>query len=152
MDRQEQGVITHGKVVENYTGGTVTKTFSAEKVREVRASVTATSGGKVGGDVVLASLEGSVGLELQAEGKVTNTKSESISFKLTKNGKYVLYAGTKKASGYYAQYRCDRGTKWVKTGRYGKAQSWTVPAEGGLRCGVKVPKGSLAEVAKNKCC
>ncbi|MEV7427229.1 MULTISPECIES: hypothetical protein [unclassified Streptomyces] len=145
-------LVTHRKVVENYTGGTATKTFSAQKVSEVTASVTATAGTKVSGKVGIASLEANLGLELKAEKKKTNTKAESISYTLSKNGTYVLYAGTKKATGYYTQYRCDRGTKWIKTGRYGKVVSWTVPTEGGLRCGTTPPKASLAATVKKKYC
>ncbi|MEU1483075.1 hypothetical protein [Streptomyces sp. NPDC005752] len=63
-------VVTHRKVLENYTGGTATKTYSAQKVTEVGASVTATAGAKVSGTVVMAGLEGSLGLELMAEGKL----------------------------------------------------------------------------------
>ncbi|OKJ19909.1 hypothetical protein AMK21_16380 [Streptomyces sp. CB00316] len=139
-------------MLENCTGGTATKTRKAEKVTEVGAPVKATAGAKVSGKVVLAGLEGSVGLELQAEGKRTNRESESVTFKLTKNGKYVFYAGTRKAGGYYTQWRCDAGTKWIKTGRYGEAQGWTVRTDGGLRCGTKVPKNSLAAVVKKKHC
>ncbi|MET7857319.1 hypothetical protein ABZS81_08825 [Streptomyces sp. NPDC005318] len=145
-------VVTHRKVLENYTGGTATKTFSAEKVREITASVTATAGSKVSGKIVLASLEGSIGLELKAEGKRTKKTAESISYKVSKNGTYVFFAGTRKAGGYYTQWRCDRGTKWIKTGRYGKAQSWTTAVEGGLRCGTKPPKGSLAEAVRKTYC
>ncbi|MBM7437400.1 hypothetical protein [Streptomyces sp. HB132] len=145
-------VVTHRKVLENYTGGTATKTYGAQKVTEVGASVTATAGAKVSGTVVMASLEGSLGLELMAEGKRTREKSESVSFRVAKDGTYVFYAGTKKAKGYYTQHRCDRGTKWIKTGRYGKAQSWTVSTEGGVRCATKPPKTSLAAVAKKKYC
>ncbi|MFD3414343.1 hypothetical protein [Streptomyces cyaneofuscatus] len=112
----------------------------------------ATAGAKVSGKVVLAGLEGSAGLELQAEGKRTNKKSESATFKVSKNGTYVFYAGTRKAGGYYTQWRCDAGTKWIKTGRYGKAQSWTVKTEGGVRCGAKVPKKSPAATVKKKYC
>ncbi|MFD6803942.1 hypothetical protein ACFWCQ_36840 [Streptomyces cyaneofuscatus] len=145
-------VVTHRSVLENYTGGTATKTRKAEKVKEVGASVKATAGAKVSGKVVLASLEGSVGLELQAEGERTKKSSESVTFKVKKNGTYVFYAGTKKAGGYYTQWRCDGGMKWIKTGRYGKAQSWTVKTEGGVRCGAKPPKKSLAAAVKKKYC
>lgn len=145
-------VVTHKRVVEHYTGGPGKKTYKTEKVTEVKASVKATAGAKVSGKVVLASLEGSLGLELAAEGKVTNKKSESVTYNLTKFDTYVFYSGTRKASGYYTQYRCDRGTKWIKTGRYGKAQSWTSAVEGGVRCGLKPPKDSLAAVAKKKYC
>ncbi|MEU1483074.1 hypothetical protein [Streptomyces sp. NPDC005752] len=70
---------------------------------------------------------------------------------MTKDGTYVFYAGTKKAKGYYTQHRCDRGTKWIKTGRYGKAQSWTVSTEGGVRCATKPPKTSPAVAEKKYC-
>ncbi|MGW9302549.1 MULTISPECIES: hypothetical protein [Streptomyces] len=151
-NKKTSWVVTHRSVLENYTGGTATKTRKAEKVKEVGASVKATAGAKVSGKVVLASLEGSVGLELQAEGKRTKKSSESVTFKVKKNGTYVFYAGTKKAGGYYTQWRCDGGTKWIKTGRHGKAQSWTVKTEGGVRCGAKVSKKSLAAVVKKKYC
>ncbi|WP_329028711.1 hypothetical protein [Streptomyces sp. NBC_01423] len=145
--------VTHKRVVLNYTGSTGKKTFSVEKVSEVKASVKATLGGKVSGKLVLASLEGSFGLELAAEGKVTNKRSESVTYNLTKRrATYVFFSGTRKVSGYYTQYRCDRGTKWIKTGRYGKAQSWTSPTEGGLRCDIKVPSGSLAAYVKKREC
>ncbi|WP_162794022.1 hypothetical protein [Streptomyces paludis] len=145
-------VVTHRKVLENYTGGVVTKTFSTKKVNEVTASVTATAGTKVSGKVAIASLEANVGLELKAEGKRTSTKEETVKYELSKKGTYVFFHGTKKASGYYTQYRCDRGTKWVKTERYGKVKSWTSDVEGGLRCGDSVPKASLAATAKKKYC
>ncbi|MFJ5100693.1 hypothetical protein [Streptomyces sp. NPDC088554] len=149
---QKPWVVTHRKVLENYTGGTASKTYSAEKVSEITASVSTTAGAKVSGSVVIGSLEGSLGLELKAEKKSTNKKSESVTYKLSKNGTYVLYSGTRRASGYYTQWRCDRGTKWIATGREGKAVSWTVPTEGGVRCGTTVPKGSLAAVVKKKYC
>ncbi|MDF6044655.1 hypothetical protein LRD69_21405 [Streptomyces sp. JH14] len=145
-------MVTHRKVLENCTGGTATKTVSAEKVCEITASVTATAGSKVSGKIVLVSLEGSIGLELKAEGKRAKKTAESISYKVGKNGTYVFFAGIRKAGGYYTQWRCDRGTKWIKTGRYGKAQSWTTAVEGGLRCGTKPPKGSLAEAVKKTYC
>ncbi|WPW31183.1 hypothetical protein P6B95_29915 [Streptomyces atratus] len=145
-------VVTHKRRVEHFTTDPAKKTFKVDKIAEVKASVTATAGGKIGGKIVLAGLEGSIGLELKAEGKVTNKKSESVTYNMTKYDTYIYYSGTKKAKGYYTQYRCDRGTKWIKTGRYGKAQSWTTPTEGGVRCGTKPPKSWLAAVVKKKYC
>ncbi|MFJ1899202.1 MULTISPECIES: hypothetical protein [unclassified Streptomyces] len=145
-------VVTHRRVVEHYTGSSGKRTYKTTKVTEVKASVKATAGAKVSGKVVLASLEGSIDLELAAEGKITNTKSETVTYNLTKYDTYVFYSGTRKATGYYTQYRCDGGTKWIKTGRYGKAQSWTAAVEGGVRCGTKPPKASLAAVVKKKYC
>ncbi|WNI22670.1 hypothetical protein [Streptomyces sp. ITFR-16] len=145
-------LVTHKRVVEHYTGDSGKRTYKAEKVAEVKASVKATAGAKVSGKAVLASFEGSIGLELAAEGRITNTKSETVTYNFTKFDTYVFYAGTRKATGYYTQYRCDRGTKWVKTGRYGKAQSWTAAVEGGVRCGTKPPKASLAAFVKKEYC
>ncbi|MEU6621755.1 hypothetical protein ABZ926_13410 [Streptomyces litmocidini] len=143
--------ITHRRAIEHYTGGTITKTVSAQVVTTLTASVTATAGAEVSGNVALVSLGGKVGLELKAEGSRTNTRTESITHRLTQRGKYVLYAGTTKTQGYYTQFRCDRGTRWVNTGNYGKAVSFTVTTEGGLRCGTSVPAGSLASYAKRYC-
>ncbi|GAA3927447.1 hypothetical protein GCM10022244_40780 [Streptomyces gulbargensis] len=144
-------VVTHRKAIEHYTDGTVVKTVSAQSVTSITASVTATSGVEVSGNVALASLSGKVGLELKAEGSKTKTTAESIQHRLSTRGKYVLYAGTMKTQGYYTQFRCDRGTRWVNTGNYGKAISFTVATEGGLRCGTSVPAGSLAAYAKRYC-
>ncbi|MGA5062714.1 hypothetical protein ACPB9E_02900 [Streptomyces exfoliatus] len=144
-------VVTHRKAIEHYTGGIVTKTVSASSVTTITASVTATAGVEVSGSVALASLSGKVGVELKAEGSKTKTTAESITHRLSSRGKYVLYAGTVKTQGYYTQFRCDRGTRWVNTGNYGKAVSFTVATEGGLKCGTSVPAGSLAAYAKRYC-
>ncbi|WP_329621343.1 hypothetical protein OG357_13345 [Streptomyces sp. NBC_01255] len=144
-------VVTHRKAIEHYTGGVVTKTVSASSVTSITASVTATSGVEVSGSVAMASFSGKVGLELKAEGSKTKTTAESITHRLSSRGKYVLYSGTVKTQGYYTQFRCDRGTRWVNTGNYGKAISFTVATEGGLKCGTSVPAGSLASYAKRYC-
>ncbi|MFG2966700.1 MULTISPECIES: hypothetical protein [unclassified Streptomyces] len=143
--------ITHRKIIENYTGGTVTKTYSVEKILVIGASVTFSIGEKVKEDAVLVSLEESSDFQLQASGSYTSKHSESITYKLTKNDTYVLYAGTRKVSGNWTRYECE-GTHWFKTGQAGKAQSWTNEVEGGVRCGATVPKNSLAAAVKKKYC
>ncbi|MFC9248523.1 hypothetical protein ACFT7S_32230 [Streptomyces sp. NPDC057136] len=140
-------VVTHRSVP-----GAATEAGEVQKVDEVAALVKATAGAKISGAVVLAGLEESMGLELQAEGKVTNARPEAVSFDVPKDGTYVFYFGVEKVSGYYTQYRCDGGTKWLRTERYGKAQSWARDVEGGLLCSTKPPKASLAAVVKKKYC
>lgn len=144
-------VVTHAQMVENFTDGPVTKKVSAKKVNTVRSQVEKQGGGSVGADFAIVKLGVEVKVHLQKNKRVTNQRSESIKYKLTRKGAYVLYSGTKKVSGYYTAYRCDGGTKWIKTGQYGKAQSWTVPVEGGVRCKTRVPKNSLAHKAKSFC-
>ncbi|WP_262057428.1 hypothetical protein [Streptomyces sp. STR69] len=143
--------ITHRKVIENYTGGTVTKTYSVEKVLMIGASVTYTAGAKISAEVLIASLEGSASLQLQASGSYTNKHSESITYTLKQNGTYVIYSGTRKVSGNWTRWACD-GIGWVKTGQRGKAQSWTDQVDGGVRCNATVPKTSLAYAVKKKYC
>ncbi|WP_327399904.1 hypothetical protein OG194_06620 [Streptomyces sp. NBC_01288] len=91
--------ITHRKVIENHTGGTVTKTYSVEKVLTIGAS--------------------------------------------------VIYSGTRKVTGNWTRWACD-GIGCVKTGQYGKAQSWTDAVDGGVRCDATVPKSNLAAAVKKK--
>ena len=143
--------VTHRKVIENYTGGTVTKTYSVEKVLTIGASVTYTAGAKISADVVVVSLEGSASLQLQASGSYTNKHSESITYTLKKNGTYVIYSGTRKVTGNWTRWVCN-GIGYVKTGQYGKAQSWTDAVDGGVRCDATVPKSSLAAAVKKKYC
>ncbi|WP_157848184.1 hypothetical protein [Streptomyces exfoliatus] len=145
-------VVTHRRTIENYTGAPASRTYSAQKVDEVTASVTITAGATVSKSLAMASLEVNVGLELQAAGTRTKTTAESITWTMSSGSKYVFYAGTRKASGYYTQYRCDRGTRWVNTGAYGKVESWTELSEGGLRCTIRPPAGSLAAKVKTKFC
>lgn len=145
-------VVTHRDILENHTGGTATQTFTVKKIAEVAASVKATVGGKVGASVAIASIEEHVDLELQGSGKHTTETSRTVTFKLTKDGDYVFYSGTKKVVGYYTNWRCDRGIKWIKTGQYGKVQSWTIEVKGGLRCSAKPPKASLAYQVKKTYC
>lgn len=143
--------VTHRKIIENYTGGTVTKTYSVKKVLTIGASVTYTAGAKISADVVITSLEGSVNLQLAVSGSYTNEKAESIAYKLSKDGTYVIYSGTRKATGNWTRWKCE-ASHWSKTGQRGKAQSWTEEVEGGVRCNATVPKKSLAAAAKKKYC
>ncbi|MFF9425644.1 hypothetical protein [Streptomyces sp. NPDC014746] len=149
---KKEWVVTHKREIENYTGGPAAKTYTAERVKQITAAVTVTMGTTVGANVAIGSLEVAAGLDLQASGTKTKTSSESITWNLSSGSKYVFYAGTRQAQGYYTQYRCDRGTRWVTTGRYGKALSWTELSEGGLRCSIRPPAGSLAALAKRLYC
>ncbi|MFB6837493.1 hypothetical protein [Streptomyces sp. NPDC056361] len=149
---KKEWVVTHKRAIENYTGSTATKTYSAERVKQITAAVTVTAGATVGANVAIGSLEVNTGLDLQVSGAKTKTSAESITWTLSSGSKYVFFAGTRQAQGYYTQYRCDRGTRWVTTGRYGKAVSWTELSEGGIRCTVRPPAGSLAALAKTKYC
>ncbi|WP_329312966.1 hypothetical protein [Streptomyces sp. NBC_01262] len=151
-DVSKTWVVTHKLILENYTGGTATKTFTVKKIDEVTASVKATVGAKVSASVAIASIEENVSLELMASGKHTSESSESVQWTLSKNGDYVLYSGTKKVVGYYTNWRCDAGTKWIKTGQYGKTQSWTVAVDGGVRCAASPGKKTLAYAVKKKYC
>ncbi|EKX66290.1 hypothetical protein PV416_38735 [Streptomyces ipomoeae] len=145
-------VVTHAAMVEKkYPGGSVTKKISTKKVNTVRSQVEKHGGGGIEANFAILKLGGEAKVQLQKNKKVTNQRSESVKYKLTRQGTYVFYSGTKKVSGYYTAYRCDAGTKWVKTGQYGKAQSWTVPVEGGVHCKTKVSKNSLAHKAKKFC-
>ncbi|MDX3841691.1 hypothetical protein [Streptomyces europaeiscabiei] len=150
-DVKRSWVITHRNRLVNQTGGQATKTYKLTKVKEVGASVKATVGGKVSANIAIASLEEKIDLELAAEGKRTSEETESLGWKMKKNGTYVFYRGTEKVTGYYTQWRCDV-TKWAKTGRGGKVQSWTIEEEGGLRCQDKIPKKGMVYAAKKKYC
>ncbi|WP_406119939.1 hypothetical protein [Streptomyces sp. NBC_00989] len=143
--------VTHRKVIENYTGGTVTKTYSVETVLTIGSSVTFTAGAKVKADAILESLEATADLQLQVSGSYTNKHAESISYKLSKNGTYVIYSGTRKVTGNWTRWACD-GIGYIKTGQHGKAQSWTDEVDGGVRCNATVPKTSLAAAVKKKYC
>ncbi|MBK3563364.1 MULTISPECIES: hypothetical protein [unclassified Streptomyces] len=143
--------ITHRKVIENYTGGTVTKTYSVEKIYVLGASATFTAGAKFKQDAVLESMEESFDAQLQMSGSYTNKHAESITYTLSKNDTYVLYSGTHKVTGNWTRYKCE-ASHWFKTGQYGKAQSWTQEVDGGVRCGATVPKTSLAAAVKKKYC
>jgi hypothetical protein len=148
----EPWAITHRKIIENYTGGKVTKTYSVERIYTVGASVTATAGGKVSASVAIASLEEHVDLELQVSGSYTNKKAESITYTLDKDDTYIIYSGTRKVTGKYTRWECVSGGGWKKTGQHGNAVSWTDEREGGVRCGATVPKKSLAAAVKKKYC
>ncbi|MFI8178980.1 hypothetical protein OG539_26765 [Actinacidiphila glaucinigra] len=151
-DVSKQWVVTHKAQIENYTGGTASRTYTAKKITKVAASVKATVGAKVGANIAIASIEEHVDLELQLSGEHTRESSVSVSYKFTKDGDYIIYSGTRKVSGYYTYWRCDRGTKWVKTGQYGKTQSWTLEVDGGVRCTAKPGKSTLAYAVKKKYC
>ncbi|MFJ5303606.1 hypothetical protein [Streptomyces sp. NPDC088350] len=137
--------------IENCTGGTVTKTYSVEKIYVIGASVTFTAGAEFTEEAVLASMEESADLHLQVSGSHTNKHAESITYTLNKNDTYVLYAGTRKVTGNWRRSKCE-GRFWYGTGQYDKAQSWTEEVDGGVRCGATVPKSSLAYAVKKKYC
>jgi hypothetical protein len=81
----EPWAITHREIIEKYTGGKVSQTYSVERVHTVGASVKATAGGKVSASVAIASLEEHVDPEQQVCGSYTNKKAESITYALNKD-------------------------------------------------------------------
>lgn len=138
-------------MIENYTGGTASHTYTIQHIRTIGASVKATAGGKVSASIAIASLEEKLDVELQVSGSYTSSDSESVTFAFSKDDTYVLYAGTRKATGKYTRWSCS-GSAWIKTGQVGNAQSWTDTREGGVRCGATVPKKSLAAAVKKTYC
>lgn len=144
-------VLTGHKGWENFTGAPATWTKTITKTVSVDAGVTTTGTVSATANVKIASLGATTGLSLQASGSKTATGSESVTYTVPNGGTTIFYAGTRKATGSYTEYKanCTTGV-WVKIAT-GTARSWTTELEGGLFCGTVPPANSLASEAKKKC-
>ncbi|MEO3976549.1 hypothetical protein [Streptomyces sp. CAU 1734] len=149
--RKHSWVITHARQINIPQHGTGTFTKSATYQTSVSSSREITAGASYSASWVISSLDAHVSGTLAKAGEKTKARSESVTVNFNKPGTYVVFSGVKRASGYYAAKTCNaRGTGWGKTG-HGKARSWNVNAEGGVKCTEKPAKGTAKRAAKAYC-
>jgi hypothetical protein len=104
--------------------------------------------------VGIASLEAHADLTLQADGEATKTGSESVTVKMSSGGTTIFYTGTRVVTGSFSYYKpyCSAVTKrYAYSKSTGKAQSWTIPYEGGVFCKSKPATSSMAYMVKQWC-
>ncbi|WP_367044782.1 hypothetical protein [Streptomyces sp. Je 1-332] len=146
--------ITHAKGYEKaYSGGAREVTRSVEHIRTLSSEREITAGANAGFSVakVLVSLDVNVQGTYRHRKDRTTTHNLTVKDTLAKKGQYYFYVGRRQASGAWVGYRCDGGTKWIKT-TYGTAKSYGVTVDGAVRCGESVSRKSLAYVVKKKYC
>ncbi|MFM9609875.1 hypothetical protein ACSCBZ_03440 [Streptomyces niveiscabiei] len=145
-------VITHAKQISIAAGTTGTHS----KTATLRATVTSgreiTTGVSYSASWVISSLDANVSGTLSRAGEKTKETSETITFNFNQPGTYAIFSGVKKVSGYYSAKTCNsRGTGWGSVG-YGKARSWSVEAEGAVKCTENPAAGTAKRAAKNGYC
>jgi hypothetical protein len=144
--------ITHAKQINIPSGGTGSHTKTALYRDTVTSGREVTAGASYSASWVISSLDANVSGTLSKAGEKTKEKNETVTVNFNKPGTYVVFAGVKRVSGNYKAKTCNsHGTGWTKTG-YGKARSWTVPAEGAVKCTEKPKKGTIKRAAKNGYC
>ncbi|WP_411081815.1 hypothetical protein [Streptomyces sp. cmx-18-6] len=144
-------VITHAKQINIPKSGTGSYTKTATYRKTVTSGREGTAGVSYSGNWVISSLDVHVSGTLSKFKEKTKEKSESVTFNFNKPGVYVVFSGVKQASGHYKARTCNsRGTGFGKTG-WGKARSWSIQAEGAVKCTEKPKKGTAKKAAKSYC-
>lgn len=144
-------VITHAKQINIPKHGTGSYTKTATYRKTVSSGREVTGGASYSANWVISSMDAHVSGTLSKAGEKTKEKSESVTFNFNKPGVYVVFSGVKKASGYYTAKTCNgNGTGFGHKG-YGKARSWSVQAEGAVKCTEKPKKGTAKRAAKAYC-
>ncbi|MFJ4277737.1 hypothetical protein [Streptomyces massasporeus] len=144
--------VTHAKQINIPAGSTGTHSKSATYRSTATSGREVTAGASYSAAWVISSLDANVAGTLSKAGEKTKESNETVTVNFNKTGTYVIFSGTKKVSGNYKAKTCNsRGTGWTKTG-YGKARSWIVPAEGGVKCTEKPKKGTIKRAAKDGYC
>ncbi|MFI8087281.1 hypothetical protein ACIF9R_03055 [Streptomyces sp. NPDC086080] len=144
-------VITHAKQINIPKHGTGSYTKSATYRKTVSSGREVTGGASYSANWVISSMDAHVSGTLSKAGEKTKERSESVTFNFNKPGVYVVFSGVKKASGYYTAKTCNaNGTGFGHKG-YGKARSWSVQAEGAVKCTEKPKKGTAKRAAKAYC-
>ncbi|MEV5435544.1 hypothetical protein AB0K80_05850 [Streptomyces sp. NPDC052682] len=150
-DLSQGWVITHAKQINIPADGTGTHTKSATYRHTVSSGREVTAGASYSASWVISSMDANVSGTLTRAGEKTKETSESVTVNFNKPGTYVVFAGVKKASGYYKAKTCNsNGTGWTRKG-YGKARSWNVQTEGAVKCTEKPKKGTAKRAAKAYC-
>ncbi|MEU7901745.1 hypothetical protein [Actinoplanes sp. NPDC049118] len=147
----KSNVITHKKKVSIPDGATGQKSITTTVETTVTAGVTYNTGATLSADVVIASLEGTTGLELAANLSKTSTSSQTFTMNFNKVGTYVVFDGVEMASGNWVGTKCNsNGTAVVSAGS-GKAKSWAIGHEGAINCASSYRAGSMQAKAKTFC-
>lgn len=145
-------VVTHAKQINIAKDSTGSYTKSAVYRNTVSSGRSVTAGANYSASWVISSMDAHVEGTLSKAGEKTSEKSESVTFNFKKPGTYVVFSGVKKASGYWEAKTCNaRGTGFGKKGS-GKATSWSVQAEGAVKCTEKPKAGTIKRAAKNGYC
>jgi len=145
-------VITHAKQIPIAQGSTGTRSYSATYRDTVTSGREITAGANYSASWVISSLDASVSAKLTRAGEKTRETNETVTYNFNQPGTYVVFSGVKKITGYYSAKTCDsRGTGWLNVG-YGKAESWSVEAEGAVNCAERPAAGTSKRAAKAGYC
>ncbi|QNP70420.1 hypothetical protein IAG44_13835 [Streptomyces roseirectus] len=148
----QKWVITHAKQISIASGSTGTHSKTATYRTTVSSGREVTAGVNYSANWVISSLDANVSGTLTRAGEKTKETSETITFNFNQPGTYAIFSGVKKVTGYYSAKTCNsRGTGWVNAG-YGKGQSWSVEAEGAVKCSERPAAGSAKRAAKDGYC
>ncbi|MBB5868788.1 hypothetical protein F4553_002167 [Allocatelliglobosispora scoriae] len=142
--------VTHSMYWTVPTGATVDYETNVTKVSTITAGLTFTTGGGVSADVIFASFEGKVGLELATSGSHTVTTSVTIHWHLGP-GHYAVFRGNKKYTGSFSGGKCN-STGTVLSLFSGNAVSYTVLAEGAANCSSTYGSTTFEYKAKQIAC
>ncbi|WP_405907458.1 MULTISPECIES: hypothetical protein [unclassified Streptomyces] len=143
--------ITHAKQYSIPSGGTGTFTKSVTYRVTASSGREVTAGASYSASWVISSMDAQVSGTLTKAGEKTKETTESVTYNFNKSGVYVAFQGVKKVSGYYKAKTCNSaGTGWTKVG-YGKARSWVVDGEGGVKCTETPAAGTAKKAAKAYC-
>ncbi|MEV6601464.1 hypothetical protein AB0M36_32115 [Actinoplanes sp. NPDC051346] len=150
VSKVKSNVITHKKKVSIADGMTGSKSITTTVERSVSASVTFNQSTQISASVVIASLEGAIGLELASNLSQTSTNSQTFNMNFNKPGTYIVFDGVEKASGAWTGSKCNsNGTALVPVS--GKATSWAIGHEGSINCASNYRAGSMQAKAKEYC-
>ncbi|GAQ59034.1 hypothetical protein [Streptomyces acidiscabies] len=145
-------VITHAKQVSIAADSTGTYSKTATYRKTVTSGREITTGVNYSASWVISSLDANVSGTLTRAGEKTKETSETITFNFNRPGTYAIFSGVKSVTGYYTAKTCNsRGTGWGSVG-YGKGHSWSVDAEGAVKCTENPAAGTAKRAAKNGYC
>jgi hypothetical protein len=142
--------LTHATGYTIPSGGTGSVSKTVSKIGSVTAAVSYSSSAKVSADVVFGSLEGTVGVSIEASGTITVQTSETVTVNLNSSGRYVFFDGVHKASGNWSGGICN-GSGTAVTYTNGSAVSWSITWDGAVNCASSYPSGSLEALARARC-
>ncbi|MET9087521.1 hypothetical protein ABZX77_37530 [Streptomyces sp. NPDC004237] len=143
-------VITHEWDWYNTTGEKQTVRITKAHERTVTAAIDTNVGSTGALKAFIAKLGLEVDLTLRASGSRTDTSSIIITVTIpAKDGKYVYYSGTRRASGRWERWACS-SQRCSRVG-YKTGHSFTSASNGSIAC-YKAVNDGLAKLAKREYC
>lgn len=145
-------IMTHGDQIGIPRGGSGSRTTTVSHHTTITSKRTVEGKVKYRAGFILTSMNGEFKGKVAEAGKKTKRGRVELRLNFDTPGTYAAYKGVKRVKARYHAKTCNSNGSGFNRHGYGKARSWTVPAEGAVKCNQKTKKGSAMRAAKKKFC